>query len=75
MTIADAVREAVAVLPVDRQQVVLEYVKSLSQPASAPIPRLDLKGIFAGKIPDLSLEDFQALRHEISIDFPRDIEE
>ena len=74
MTVADTVKEKVAQLPSQRQLEVLDFVDFLSKRAADRGPRRDPEGILAGKIPDISLEDFKANRREMSQGFPREFE-
>ena len=75
MTIAQTIQQRISLLPLDRQQQALEFIESLVKEQAPQGPRNDLRGILKGVIPDLPLEEFQAIRREMSSNFPREFPE
>lgn len=65
MTIADIAAEKLRLLPEEKQREVLALVEKLAAQAPAAGPRVDPRGSLAGKLPDLSLEDFLENRREM----------
>lgn len=72
MTLTDAIGIKIAQLPPERQQTVLDFVEFLASRPPEPAARTDPEGLLAGKVPDLTLDDFKAARREMSRGFPRD---
>lgn len=66
MTLADAIKQKLEKLPEDKQQDVLRYIEGLEREgASHGGPRRNPRGTLAGKLPDISLDEFKQLRREM----------
>lgn len=79
--IAQEIINEIENLPVEKQQEVLKFVKSLhhSKPdekseTAQKEPRRSLKGLWADLDIDITDEDIHELRREMWANFPRDIE-
>jgi hypothetical protein len=74
MTIEQAVVEKLRVLPVEKQQEVLDFVEFLQHRSLPKPPRRSLKGLWADLKIDLAEADIAEVRREMWGNFPRDIE-
>lgn len=72
MTLVDEVTEKIRQLPADKQREVLDFVEFLQHRGQALPPRQDPEGILKDFAFDLSLEEFQELRREMTRNFPRE---
>jgi hypothetical protein len=73
MSIKEALVEKVQLLPVEKQQEVLDFVDFLLQKNLQPQSRRSLKGLLSHLNLDITAEDFTEARREMWKDFPRDI--
>lgn len=74
MTIEEQVLEKLRELPPEKKQEVLEFVVSLVSDKGSGKPLPNLRGLWAGRNPDITEEDIAQARREMWGGFPRDIE-
>jgi hypothetical protein len=74
MTIEQAVVEKLRVLPVEKQQEVLDFVEFLHRKSVPKPPRRSLKGLWADLKLDITEDDIAEVRREMWGNFPRGIE-
>ena len=74
MTIEQAIVEKLRVLPVEKQQEVLDFVEFLQRKSTPKPPRRSLKGLWADIKIDITEADIAEARREMWGNFPRDIE-
>ena len=65
MSIPELIAIKARQLAIPQQQEVLDFVESLEQKQKDAGQRRDPEGILAGMVPELTLEDFIALRREM----------
>jgi hypothetical protein len=74
MTIEQAIVEKLRLLPVEKQQEVLDFVEFLQCKSAPKPPRRSLKGLWADLKIDITEADIAEARREMWGYFPRDIE-
>ena len=74
MTIEQAIVEKLRLLPVEKQQEVLDFVEFLQRKSVPKPPRRSLKGLWADLRIDITEADIAEARREMWGNFPRDIE-
>ena len=74
MTIEQAIVEKLRVLPVEKQQEVLDFVEFLQRKSTSKPPRRSLKGLWADLKIDITEADIADARREMWRNFPRDVE-
>jgi hypothetical protein len=73
MTIEEQVLHRLRDLPPEKKRRVLDFVESLSAGSATGQPLPSLRGLWAGRNPDISEEDIAEARREMWGGFPRDI--
>jgi len=74
-SIQQKVLEILEVLPLEKQQEILSFVKFIQSQSQMCHPRKSIKGILSDFPIDLTEEEFAEARKEIWANFPREIEE
>ena len=74
MSIEESVLHKLRVLPVEKQQEVLDFVEFLENKTASPRPRRNPIGLLADLNIDITEEDIAEARREMWGNFPRDIE-
>jgi hypothetical protein len=70
--IEQALLESLRLLPLDKQQEVLDFAEFLRQKTVSEKPRLSLKGLWADQDIHITEEDIAEARREIWSNFPRE---
>lgn len=72
MTLIEQLTQEVGRLPAEKQREVLDFVEFLQAKQHLGAPRRDLYGLLKDYDFDLTLEEFQTLRREMTRNFPRE---
>ena len=72
MTVEEVLLEKIKVLPMNRQQEVLDFAEFLEEKEAKPQPRRSLYGLLADTEINLTEEDIAEARKEMWGNFPRE---
>ena len=72
MTVEEVLLEKIKVLPMNRQQEVLDFAEFLEEKEAKPQPRRSLYGLLADSEINLTEEDIAEARKEMWGNFPRE---
>ena len=73
MTIEEQVLQKLRDLPPEKKREVLEFVESLKSGSGSSKPLRNLRGLWAGRNPDITEEDIAEARREMWGGFPGDL--